>query len=969
MRRFGAAVDSQTMGQPRTLQSPLLVGRDDVVALAERRLTEAKAGRGGLLMFAGEAGIGKTRLLYAAAHQAKQLGFRWSKGDLAPQDSLVSLASVLDLARWMEPAQFGTLGQEIAAVRGGKGEDSLASRRILVREIAELIIAATDRPTLLAFDDLQWADELTLEVIGDLARLGRDRPLMLIAAYRLDELPVGSIHREWRSRLLTQRLAEEVRLGRLSRADTALVASLILDTGLPAPREVADAVFKRTNGIPLHIEELLAALGSEVTDDARSVAEVSVPDTIEDAVIARMRTLSDGARAVARAGAVIGRCFAPSVLAGVMDVPVAELDGPIEELVQSSILFPFEYIDEGYFDFRHQLLRDALYETVPATELRRLHARAGEFGVTLVGQVEVHASLHFERAGLHAEAFRTGLAGARAAAQVSSRHESFELYRRAVANMPDDLPPAEKGQLHEEYGNAAAAVDDVRAMEEAARGARSHFEAAGDALGTARALLTLILVARRDVRPRSERQALIEQAETELLATPPSPERAAALADLRLHQGMLELDVGRLAESSTRFDESRAFFREAGEDDSDVDFFEAIPRALRGQAEGGLDTMLEVARRARESHLESTGVTAYRSAAAIAIRLMDFPTAEIGLEEGLRYADEVEQSYCRHVMSATSAHVAWAAGRWDEAILVAELEMVERGSRRGTLGSRDVLAYVAFGRGEVDRARSLLDESMAIGRPSGEVDLVLPALWGQAETALVADEPARAMAHCDEAVELSRQTGERPLLIPFVVTGARAALADRRPEAAEQWLARVAPLFDDWSDLAAPALAHAEGLIRLAGGSLVAARASLETAIAGWDARGRIWESTWARIDLATCLLRSNRYAEAGRTITEIGETATALGSEPLRARVDELQRHAGGHTTEEQAWYPLTVREFEVARLIAAGMTNAEIAAELFVSPKTVSAHVEHILAKLGASRRAEIATWVASVGHAAVA
>jgi DNA-binding CsgD family transcriptional regulator len=958
------------MSRERNLQSPLLVGRDELLALAERRIGEAKAGRGGLVMFAGEAGIGKTRLLVAAARQAVAAGFRYSKGDLAPQDELVPLASIRDMARTMHGKDFGALGQQLLEMQGGKGRDSLASRRILVREIAELIVDAVDRPTVLAFEDLQWADELTLEVIGDLARLGRDRPLFMLAAYRLDELPVGSIHREWRSRLLTQRLAEEVRLERLSRAETALVTSLILGTGLPAPRDVAEAVYRRTNGIPLHIEELLGALGSEVTEDGESIWDASVPDTIEDAVLARMQHLSEDAREVARAGAVMGRCFAPDVLAGIMNRPIAELDAPIEELVRSAILYPFDFVDQGYYDFRHQLLRDALYDTVPAAELRRLHARAGEFGAKLIGQVEIHASLHFERAGLRAEAYRAGLIGARAAAQMSSRYESFELYRRALANMPEELDPGEKGDLYEEYGLAASAVDDVRAIEDAAREARRHYQAAGDALGAARGLIALVGMARRDVRPRSERQALIHQAEAELLAAPPGPERAAALGDIRIHQGMLELDAGRLVESVARFEGARLLLVEGGEDASDIDFFTAMPQVLSGQVQGGLATMLGVARTARDARLESTGVTAYRDAAALAMRVMDYPTAEIGLAEGLRYADEIEQSYCRHVMAATSAHVYWAAGRWDEAIQVAELELVERGSRRGTLGSRDALAYVAFGRGMVDRARSLLDDSLAIGRPSGEIGLILPALWGHAEAAMIAGEPARALAHCDEALELARQTGERPLLVPFIVAAVRAALASRRPDVAEDWLARVTPLVRDWADLAGPALAHAEGLVRLAGGSLVAARTSLEAAVAGWDSRGRTWEATWARVDLATCLLRSNRYVEAARVIGEVAEVARRLGSPPLEARADELRRQARGRGAGEEAWYPLTIREFEVARKIAVGMTNAEIATELFVSPKTVSAHVEHILVKLGASRRAEIATWVATLpAHEAAA
>ena len=76
--------------------------------------------------------------------------------------------------------------------------------------------------------------------------------------------------------------------------------------------------------------------------------------------------------------------------------------------------------------------------------------------------------------------------------------------------------------------------------------------------------------------------------------------------------------------------------------------------------------------------------------------------------------------------------------------------------------------------------------------------------------------------------------------------------------------------------------------------------------------------------------------------------------------------RVAKGRGAELEPWHPLTVREYEVARKIAEGLTNAAIAEELFVSPKTVSAHVEHILAKLGASRRAEVAAWVSSIAVA---
>ena len=861
-------------------------------------------------------------------------------------------------------AGLEALGDRLLQMRGGKGGDSLGSRRELVREVADEVVGSIDRPTLLVFEDLQWADELSLEVVGELARLGRGRPLLLLGAYRKDELPVASIHREWRSRLLSQRLAEEIWLKPLTHDETALVVTLILGTGLPAPREVVSAVYERTDGIPLHVEELLAALDDRARTDGRAIREAHVPDTIEDAVLARYARLSEEARAVARAGAVIGRCFVPDVLAGCLDRPVADLDGPLAELVEQSFLYPFAFVDRGYYDFRHQLLRDTLYATVPPAELRRLHARAGEFSAHLVGSTEVHASVHFERAGLRALAYRTALAGARAASEVSSRREAFELYGRAAANVPDDLPAEDRALLYEGYCEAALAVDDVRVIEETAALSRRYHLEAGRALDAAGMLATLAANARRDVRPEAERRALLDAAEAELVVLPDSRDRSLVLSDLQVFRGILELDAGRHAAAIACFEEARRLLLAAGEADTGgVDYLAAMVAVAGGQVDEGLRAMLEVARRGRDARQESTGVTAYRTAAAAAIQVMAYPIAEVGLREGLRYADEIEQSYCRHVMAATSAHLAWAAGHWDDTVSIAGIEIVEHGSRRGTLGSRDALAFVAFGRGDVERARALLEESLAIGRPAAEVDLVLPPMWGLAETALVAGEPEVALRWCEEALALVEPTDERANLVPFVVTGVRAALAARRPDAAERWLDALARLLADWEVLARPALDHAEGLLRTSAGSTVAARASLEAAVSGWDARGRTWEALWARVDLAACLLRANREAEAIAGLREVRARAEALEAGPLLHRIDELLAVARSRGAEEEPWRPLTAREFEVARLVADGLTNGEIGESLGLSPRTVGAHVEHILAKLVFTRRAEIAAWVATL------
>lgn len=243
------------MSRVTPLLCPLLVGRDDLLDLADRRLADAVEGRGQFILLAGEAGIGKSRFLDSVARKARSRGAEIAKGDLAPQDMTVPGAVVLDLARTMQRIEpLAQLGKDLLDVLQAADGDEPRSRRLLVLGVVDRICESLIAPTMLSFEDLQWADQLSLEIVAELARRIRDRPVLLVGAYRTDELPTSTI-REWRSRLLTQRLAEEARLAPLTLDQTALMTTLILATGLPAPRDVVDAVFERTDGIPLHIEE------------------------------------------------------------------------------------------------------------------------------------------------------------------------------------------------------------------------------------------------------------------------------------------------------------------------------------------------------------------------------------------------------------------------------------------------------------------------------------------------------------------------------------------------------------------------------------------------------------------------------------------------------------------------------------------------------------------------------------------
>ena len=954
------------MQRSGTVLCPVIVGRDDLLELVDHLVAQAAKGRGHTLFLAGSAGLGKTRLLRSVVNKAEVAGIRVDGGLVSPQDQLVPLASIKDMTAGLRDNDaWGTLWADLRAIDGQHDGDALGSRRMIVRAVADRILEAIDRPTVLIFDDLHWTDEMSLEVIGELARHASEVPLLLLVGYRPDEFPSGGLHREWRARILSQRLAEEIRLQPLTLDQTAIATTLILGGELPAPRDVVEAVYARTNGIPLHIEELLGALDLDGPIDGQAIHDAHVPDTIGDAVLARVDRLSSEAQLVARAGAVIGRCFSPDVISGMAGRELSELEAPIQELVDAAILRPFNFVDAGYYDFRHQLLRDAIYGALPPAQLRRFHAQAAEFGMSLENASVNHASRHYELAGLRPQAYRASLTAAREASRVSARHEAFELYQRAIANMPADLPFEEQADLHAASAEAAAAIERNQEASDLATRARELYQQAGKPLAAAEMLTTISILPSRDGSPTDISLALTEQAIAEIDALPPSDEADALRAYLLALRANMAFMQSRLDAARADIDASSAIAERIGDRATllDNDLLRARIDIADGRFETGISDGLRAARAARDEGFEAVGVTGYRNIAVMAARVMDRRSTELALREGLQYADAIEQSHCRQMMAATTALLDWGGGEWDAADARARHELVDQGCARGTTGSLDVVGLVALGRGRYEEAGRWLDQSLTSGRRIGEVQYQIPPLWALAETALLGGDSERAAALCAEALELAQSTGERALFIPVVVTGTRALIAARRPGDAEQWLARSREHLVGWEPIAGAALAHAEGLIRLASGSVAAAREALERAIRGWDERSRIWEATWARLDLVACLMRANRHAAAATVLADVRETATRLGSDPLLARADELGRAGRGRGLDDEPWRPLTIREFEVAGHIAAGMTNAQIAEVLVVSPKTVSAHVEHILAKLGVARRAEIAAWVVAI------
>jgi DNA-binding CsgD family transcriptional regulator len=295
-----------------------------------------------------------------------------------------------------------------------------------------------------------------------------------------------------------------------------------------------------------------------------------------------------------------------------------------------------------------------------------------------------------------------------------------------------------------------------------------------------------------------------------------------------------------------------------------------------------------------------------------------------------------------------------------------ELSLDVLGHLAGRLATRPVLVVGAY-RSEELRAGLPMREALVLGEQMAELQRLSPPLWGLAEAALCRGDYGTALTLCERGYQASAEVMDAAYLFPYLLTGVRAYLTRGDIDAAENWSDRVGAVLTVRAIPGAlPAIDHGRGLVLLARGEVSAAHQALESASESWQARRRFWEGSWARLDLARAAARARRPGEAAVLLDEARTIAAATDATTL---VDAADRLAASfdHTRQGEPWHPLSAREFEVAQLVADGLTNRQIAGQLVLSPKTISAHVTHILTKLGAARRAEIAAWCATVRRAA--
>ena len=392
-----------------------LVGRSRELGLGREALEALRAGRGGVLVVSGDAGIGKTRLLNELRELAEGEGSSWLEGRCVSYGESLPYWPFRDLLRgeWIgagaeEPELrvrvglrrrldqlFGAGANELYPYLGGLLEVALeheaAARTAQLSpealqwrtfEVVGQLFArfAESAPLVLALEDLHWADPTSVLLLEQLLSLAEEAPVLLVLSLRPErDHPSWSL-REHAGREFPH-LLREIDLGPLGDADGELLAALVAPATLPA--ELERRVLEAADGNPFFLEELvrsLADVGALVrTDDGwrfDHAVEVEVPPTVEKAILARLDRLSPPAHDLVTAASALGRTFALPLLEGVLgDVPPDSL----HELQRLGLLRQSRRWPQPEYRFRHALIQETAYRTLLAEQRTRLHRRAAEW--------------------------------------------------------------------------------------------------------------------------------------------------------------------------------------------------------------------------------------------------------------------------------------------------------------------------------------------------------------------------------------------------------------------------------------------------------------------------------------------------------------------------------------------------------------------------------------------------------------
>src|SRR5579871_223599 len=357
------------------ISSPRFVGRAAELDALERLLARAASGSGRAALVAGEAGIGKSRLVAELEEWARGRGVHvllgecveLAEGELAFAPIISALRGVMEDAASRERLER-PLQSALGALWpiAGAGESTAGGREQLFEAVYRLLAGLAEaRPVLVIVEDVHWIDPSSRDLLAFLVRNARHDRIAVVVTYRPDDLQRGHPLRPFIAELERSGRAERIELEPLKRFE--LAEQLAAIAGHAPGGAVVDRIFARCEGNPFFAEELLAG-----TDAGGG----ELPGSLREALLLRVERLSLTTREVLRAAAVVGRSVDHRLLADVTGAAEADLLAALREATDHHVLVPSA--GGVAYVFRHALLREAIYDDALVGERLRLHRAIAE---------------------------------------------------------------------------------------------------------------------------------------------------------------------------------------------------------------------------------------------------------------------------------------------------------------------------------------------------------------------------------------------------------------------------------------------------------------------------------------------------------------------------------------------------------------------------------------------------------------